>query len=200
MPITPVDHRSLRRIDDSDRERTVARLSDAYARGALTMREMELRMEAIYRANDHTELARLTDDLPRDGVPVQHAPSGLVAGARQGVSATFSSVEGLRLSVMPTLFDIRALFGSVDLDFRDTEFQPGVTEISVHSTLGNIEIKLPAHVEVEQTGDLTLCSFSVKDKKFRDGGALYPAVYRSIVRFTGHSFMSNIEIRRVKSS
>lgn len=199
MPSTPVDHSSLSRIDNSDRDRTVARLSEAYARDALTMREMELRMEAVYRASDHADLARLTEDLPRDGVPVPHAPSGLVAGARKGVSAVFSSVDGVRLAVMPTLFDIRAFFGSVELDFRETQFQPGVTEISVHSTLGSVEIKLPAHVQVEQTGDLTLSSFSVKDKNFKDGGLWNPAVHRSIVRFTGHSFMSSIEIRRVKA-
>jgi hypothetical protein len=199
MPSTPVDHSSLSRIDNSDRDRTVARLSEAYARDALTMREMELRMEAVYRASDPADLARLTEDLPRDGVPVLHAPSGLVAGARQGVSAVFSSVDGVRLAVMPTLFDIRALFGSVELDFRETQFQPGVTEISVHSTLGSVEIKLPAHVQVEQAGDLTLSSFSVKDKNFRDGGMWNPAAHQSIVRFTGHSFMSSIEIRKAKS-
>mgnify|MGYP000325747880 CR=1 FL=1 len=199
MPSTPVESRSLRRIDDADRDRTVARLSDAFARGALTMGELELRMESVYRAADHAELARLTDDLPRDGVPVPYASSGLVRGARQGVSATFSSVDGVRIAVMPTLFDIRALFGSVELDFRDTEFQPGVTEISIHANLGNIEIKLPAHVEVEQTGDLTFCSFSLKDKSFRGAAPMYRAQERSIVRFTGHSFMSNIEIRRVKA-
>lgn len=198
MSTTPVENRSLRRIDATDRDRTVARLSDAYARDALTMREMELRMEAVYRAVDQSDLTRLTDDLPSDGAPVRHASTGLVRGARQAVNATFSSVDGVRLTVMPTLFDIRALFGSVELDFRDTEFQPGVTEISVHATFGNIEIKLPAHVEVEQMGDHTLCSVSVKDKRFKDSRGWNPGGHRSIVRFTGHSFMSNIEIRREK--
>ena len=198
MPSTPVENRSLRRMDDSDRDRTVAHLSDAYARDALSMRELELRMEAVYRATEHAELARLTDDLPRDGVPAPYAGSGLVRGTRQGVNATFSSVDGVRFAVMPTLFDIHALFGSVELDFRDTEFQPGVTEISIHANLGNIEIKLPAHVEVEQTGDLTFCSFSLKDKSYKGPAPTYRARERCIVRFTGHSFMSNIEIRRVK--
>lgn len=199
MPSTPVNQFALRRLDEADRDRTVARLSDAFARNVLTMREMELRMEAVYRATDSAELARLTEDLPGDGVQVQNAMSGLVRGTRQGVNATFSSVDGLRLTQMPTLFDIRAFFGSVELDFRETEFQPGVTEISIHATLGNIEIKLPAHVEVEQTGDLTFCSFSLKDKGFKSVAPMYPGQARSIVRFTGHSFMSNIEIRRVKT-
>jgi hypothetical protein len=198
MSTTPVENRSLRRIDAADRDRTVAKLSAAYARDALTMRELELRMEAVYRAVDHADLTRLTSDLPADGAPVSHASTGLVRGARQGVNATFSTVDGVRLTVMPTLFDIRALFGSVELDFRDTEFQPGVTEISVHATLGNIEIKLPAHVEVEQMGDHTFCSVSLKDKRFKDSRGWKPGEYRSIVRFTGHSFMSNIEIRREK--
>lgn len=199
MPTTPVDHSLARPVNAADRDRTAARLSDAYSRDALSIRELELRMEAVFRACDHAELARLTEDLPGEGMPARSDVSGLVRGTRQTVSATFSTVEGLNIAVMPTLFDIRALFGSVELDFRDTIFRPGVTEISIHATLGNIEIKLPPDVEVEQDGDLTFCSFSSKDKGFKRGEMPLPGPNRPIVRFTGQSFLSNIEIRRMKS-
>ncbi len=198
MPTTPVDHPLARLISSADRDHAVALLSDAYARDALSMRELDLRMEAVYRATDHAELARLTEDLPGIGVAPRTSMTGLVGGTRQTVSATFSTVEGLNIAVMPTLFDIRALFGNVELDFRNTIFQPGVTEISIHSTLGNIEIKLPPHVEVEQAGDLTFCSFSMKDKGFKRADMLLPGPGTPIVRFTGASFLTNIEIRRVK--
>ncbi|MDZ7632209.1 MAG: DUF1707 domain-containing protein [Gemmatimonadaceae bacterium] len=198
MPTTPVDYPLAPMLSSADRDHAVALLSDAYARDAISMRELDLRMEAVYRATDHAELARLTEDLPGTGLPGRTAVSGLVGGTRQSVSATFSTVEGLNITVMPTLFDIRALFGNVELDFRETVFQPGVTEISIHATLGNIEIKLPPHVEVEQAGELTFCSFSMKDKGFKRAQMPLPGPGASIVRFTGQSFMTNIEIRRIK--
>lgn len=187
----------MRLVNSADRDRTVAWLSEAYTRDLLSMRELDLRMEAVFQATDQAELTRLTEDLPLDGVTAPRAASAMVGGTRQTVAATFSTVEGLNISVMPTLFDIRAVFGNVELDFRDTVFQPGVTEISIHATLGNIEIKLPHHVEVEQAGHLTFCSFSLKDKGFKRTSSTRPGPGASIVRFTGHSFLTNIEIRRV---
>ncbi len=199
MPSTPVDHPLARPISAADRDRTAARLSEAYSRDALSMRELELRLEAVFRASDAAELARLTEDLPGSGPSVRSTASELVRGERQTVLATFSSVERLNVAVMPTLFDIRAFFGNVELDLRDTIFHPGVTEISIHATLGNVEIKLPANVDVEQDADLTFCTFSMKDKGFKRGEQPLPAPGTPTVRFTGQSFMSNIEIRRVKS-
>ena len=106
MPITPVNHMPALRAGAAERDRTVAILSDAYARELLTMREFELRMEAVYRASGHAELARLTDDLPLYGRPDAQAASALVGGARQSLSATFSSIEGVSITVMPALFEL----------------------------------------------------------------------------------------------
>ncbi|MES3033820.1 MAG: DUF1707 domain-containing protein [Gemmatimonadota bacterium] len=198
MSSTPVDSPLVRPVSAADRDRTAALLSEAYSRDALSMRELELRLESVYRASEHAELARLTEDLPGSGLPTRTTVSDLVRGGRQTVSAAFSSVEGLNIAVMPTLFDIRAFFGNVELDFRETIFRPGVTEISIHATLSNIELKLPPDVEVEQDGDLSFCSFSMKDKGFRRSERPLPGPGTPIVRFTGQSFLSNIEIRRVK--
>lgn len=186
------------RAGSAERDRTVALLSDAYAREMLTMREFELRMEAVYRAADRADLARLTDDLPLSGRPDAQAASGLVGGARQTLSATFSSIEGVSIAVMPTLFELRAVFGSFELDFRHTTFLPGITEIHIDSTLGNIEVVLPAHVAVERHGDFTFCSYSLKDKGFK-GGHNFLSPDAPVVRFTGSAFMSNIEIKRVRT-
>ena len=196
MPSTPVSNLPSVRSDGDARERTVARLSEAYAQDMLTMGEFELRMEAVYRAASQADLERLTADLPMAGNTVAQAASALVRGARQKLTATFSSSEGVHFAVMPTLFEIRALFGSVEMDLRHTRFHPGVTEISIDSTLGNIELVLPADVVVERHGDFTFCSYAVKDKGFKRRDMPLP-LDAPIVRFTGRAFLSNIEIKRV---
>ena len=197
VPTTPVSHMPALRIDGDEREWTVARLSEAYTNSALTMGEFELRMEAVYRATNHSDLARLTADLPTTGNSAAQAASALVGGARQRIASTFSSVEGIHIAVMPTLFEIRAFFGSVELDFRHTVFQPGVTEISIGCTLGNVELVLPAHVAVERHGDFTFSTYSIRNKGFTAANDFLPPD-APVVRFTGRAFMSNIEIKRVK--
>lgn len=198
MPSTPVNHLPAMRAATAERERTVALLSDAYARELLSMREFELRMEAVYRAADRADLARLTDDLPLTGRPDAQAASALVGGSRQALSATFSSIEGISIAVMPTLFELRALFGSFELDFRHTTFQPGITEIHIDATFGNVEVVLPPHVAVERHGDFTFCSYTLKDKGFKGGHNFLPPD-APVVRFTGSAFMSNIEIKRIRT-
>lgn len=196
MPSTPTSNLPSVRYDGDARERTVARLSEAYANDMLTMGEFELRMEAVYRAAGHADLERLTADLPMAGNAAAQAASGLIRGARQKLTATFSSAEGVHFAVMPTLFEIRALFGNVELDLRHTIFHPGVTEISIDATVGKIELVLPADVIVERHGDFTFCSYAVKDKGFKRRDFPFP-LDAPVVRFSGRAFLSNIEIKRV---
>ncbi len=197
MPITPTSNMPAMRVDGDDRERTIALLSDAYARDMITMGELELRMEAVYCAADRADLARLTADLPTIGDLSAQAASGLIGGARQQLSAFFSSIEGVQIAVMPTLFDINATFGSVELDFRHTVFHPGITEISIAANFGSIELVLPSYVTVERHGHFSFSSYSIKDKGFKRAEHPLP-VNAPVVRLTGHAFLSNIEIKRVK--
>ena len=196
MPSTPVNHQPAVRPSGDARERTVAYLSDAYARDLLTMREFELRMEAVYRADSMADLARLTADLPQTGNSVAQQASGMVGGARQSLSATFSSVADVHITVMPTLFELRARFGSIQLDLRHTMFQPGVTEIHIDATAGNIALTLPAHLVIERHARFTFSSYGVKNKGLKPAQLfLHPDA--PIVRLTGQTFMSTIEIKRI---
>jgi Domain of unknown function (DUF1707)/Cell wall-active antibiotics response 4TMS YvqF len=196
LPTTPVNDLPAIRPTGDARERTVALLSDAYARDLLTMREFELRMEAVYRADSGVELARITADLPQVGNTRAQEATALVGGARQSLSATFSSVEDVHFTVMPTLFELRALFGSIELDLRHTIFQPGVTEIHIDATMGNIELIVPAHLAIERHGEFVFSSYAVKNKGFKAADLFLPPD-APILRLTGQTFMSNVEIKRV---
>ncbi|HWC85803.1 MAG TPA: DUF1707 domain-containing protein [Solirubrobacteraceae bacterium] len=52
------------RLNDADRERIAEVLARHAAAGALSIEELEARVEALYRARSHTEAAALTADLP----------------------------------------------------------------------------------------------------------------------------------------
>ena len=50
------------RLADDKRQRTIARLSDAFARDVIAVEEFERRVEAVYRASERTELEAVTRD------------------------------------------------------------------------------------------------------------------------------------------
>ena len=64
------------RIGDDERERAVTALSDHYGAGRLDRGELDVRVEAAYRARTADELAVLFDDLP-DPAPFRHRRPGL---------------------------------------------------------------------------------------------------------------------------
>jgi hypothetical protein len=69
------------RVGDPEREQTVAELQRFVSEGYLTLDEFEQRSAAAYRARTGSELAVLTEDLPRPALPARR-PDG--AGGLQG--------------------------------------------------------------------------------------------------------------------
>jgi len=64
------------RIGDAERERAVSALSDHYGAGRIERAELDVRVEAAYRARTADELAVLFDDLP-DPAPFRRKRPGL---------------------------------------------------------------------------------------------------------------------------
>jgi Domain of unknown function (DUF1707)/Cell wall-active antibiotics response 4TMS YvqF len=181
------------RIDVDDRERAVARLSEAYASDMLPMHEFERRVEAAYRAETESDLAMLLRDLPQR--ETARAITTVPDAARRVITATFSSVAQNRFEIVPPLLEIRARFGNVVLDFTRTAFLPGVTEIRILAQFGNVEIALPDGVRIENEGSAFLGTFEYTDE--RPPGALpehRSAQNRAVVRITGRALFGNIEI------
>ncbi|HVX45676.1 MAG TPA: DUF1707 domain-containing protein [Mycobacteriales bacterium] len=72
------------RASDADREKTVARLQQAFAEGRLELAEMDERTAAAYAAKTLGDLAALTRDLPAAGsAPVPPQPQANPAPAPQ---------------------------------------------------------------------------------------------------------------------
>jgi hypothetical protein len=191
------------RLTDDERERAVTRLSDAYARDTLVVEEFERRLEAVFKAADRDQLELLVRDLPLSApAPGESRSSGSVApsGGTRRIAAWFSNVERTGYTDIPRRLDIRVLFGNVELDLTQTNFAIGVTEISIKSTFGNVELFLPPGVVVENDGAALLGSFDCHapnaQRREGFGGALTVPSAR-IVRITGRALLSSVEVTQV---
>ena len=205
MPATPRDDTRpplpAFRVGDDERQRTIARLSDAFARDVIAVEEFERRVEAVYRATERTELAAVTQDLPLAPLEKETDVATTNATDTRRISSVFSNVERIGFSEMPRRLQIRAIFGNVELDLSQTHFPPGVTEIAIKSTFGNVEIFLPAGVTVENEGMAFLGSFELdrSERPRADGqfGVAGGARARSVVRITGRAVLSSVEVTQL---
>jgi uncharacterized protein DUF1707 len=70
------------RASDAEREQVARRLSEHAAAGRLTPEELDERLDAVYAARTHADLARLLEDLPGPAAPAPTDPERELARAR----------------------------------------------------------------------------------------------------------------------
>lgn len=166
------------------RERVVTLLSHHFAAGALTMEEFERRVSSVYGATGSAALDNLIADLPV--IATSTAP------AEGKLSAILSHTARHGTMVVPRHLKLVVFMGNVELDLRDATFAPGVSEIEVSATLGNVEITMPPGVRVECTGNAFLGSFESRLRTTQSTGAA--AASDTIVRVLGRATLSSVDI------
>jgi hypothetical protein len=174
-------------VSPAARERVISLLTERYAQDHLTLDEFERRAAAAYAARSPNELAALTADLP--GGEVSSTRPSLPAG---NVGVVLGSIVRA-MHAVPRVFDVRTVLGNIELDLTQASFAPGVTEISLHAFMGNIEIQLPAHVGVEDHVSAVLGSFEYR-RHPRAASWVESHHVTSVVRFTGRVTMSSAEV------
>ncbi len=171
------------------REAAIERLTSAFAHDLLPLDEFEHRVAAAYRASSPTELAELTADIPLN------APAGRSVEATSAnptrMAAVFSNVERGGAVDVPAHVELRALFGNLELDLRQARFAPGITEITIRSLFGNVEVLLPADVAVENDGEGVLANFTCRSTGLNPYGVIPVAQ----VRIHGRAVLSSVEVR-----
>jgi hypothetical protein len=168
------------------REHAVALLTHHFAAGTLSMEEFEHRVGVVYATSDQRALHQLVADLPSIA-----ASEPVPAEGR--LSAVLSHTARHGAMVVPRHLIVRVFMGNVELDLRDATFAPGVSEIEVSSTMGSVEITVPAGVRVECTGSALLGSF---ESRLRDPDSAGSASSGTIVRVTGRATLSSVDIHR----
>ncbi|WP_260613956.1 DUF1707 domain-containing protein [Streptomyces sp. WAC07061] len=185
------------RASDADRDRIAQILSDALAEGRLTSEEHSERLDTLYAVKTVGELDLLVRDLPADtggrrpatpATPVA-ATATAAGGPVETVVAVCSSSArkgrwrpGARTRAV-------SVMGDITIDLSEAVFEQQVTEITVTSVLGNVEVLVPENVTLRGYGSGVLGNFEVRG----EGAAADPQAPVVIVR--GFALLGNIEAR-----
>jgi hypothetical protein len=145
----------------AEREKVVARLSEAFAHDRLDIDELERRMTLAHERDTIASINQLVDDLAEaDG-----------KGRAQALAHSSESLEydeiiaifgGNRFSgprPLPRRLKIKAVFGGVQLDLREALFPDGVIEVQVKAVFGGVQIIVPPTLAVECHGVAILGGF-----------------------------------------
>ena len=101
------------------------------------------------------------------------------------------SVERRGPWAVPQHLAARVVCGSVVLDLREARFEPGVTTIDVHVTLGNVEVIVPPGMSVEVEASSTLGSIEQRTEPTEQ-------VSGPVVRITGRVKLGSLEIEMLR--
>ncbi|MGO4956505.1 DUF1707 SHOCT-like domain-containing protein [Luteococcus sp. Sow4_B9] len=195
------------RAGDSDREAVVARLSDAYQAGMLSLDEFSERTERAWGCVHLDELSELAADLPSasstPGQALQRSHGALPAtgGPRvtdqAGLPVTIGIMSGTERSglwVAGGTHTAVAIMGGVTLDLREARFNQQSTTIYAVAIMGGIEVIVPPDVAVRIQGLPVMGGFGM------EGPAINPSTLppdAPVVTITGVAFWGGVGVRRL---
>jgi hypothetical protein len=186
------------RPDSAQRDKVIDRLTTGFAEGAIDTDEFERRVTVAHRSESLAEIEALVTDLPTPdaGALVPAAAGGLrtvvpagVAPPRSRTMSLFGSTTRTGSWTVPRHLEVRAIFGNVELDFRDAVLPAGVIELDVSAVFGNIEITVPPHLAIEAEGNAILGNF---DHVARAPSHAAPDA--PLLRITGRCVFANVEV------
>jgi hypothetical protein len=138
------------RASHEDRDRAVEILRVAAGDGRLTAAELDERVEAALTARTGGELAALTADLPAGP-----GRAGAVAGpAKEVVRLDYQGGNATRRGqwVVPARMEIRAVGGTVTLDFTDAVITRPTLRIQAYVRGGGLVLVTRPGIEVDADG------------------------------------------------
>lgn len=185
------------------RQITIDALCEHFANDAITVEDFESRIDLAHAANTADELRELLRDLPSGDLPVVAGSSTHPVPGREGQLAPsdHSKQNGYAVAVLggsrrrgrwspAAVTHSVAVLGGVELDFREAQLPPGVTEIKAYSIMGGIEIIVPPGLNVESHGIGILGAFehAADDVQLTDPNA-------PVLRISGIALMGGVDIK-----
>ncbi len=161
------------RASHQDRDRVVEILRVAAGDGRLTAAELDQRLEAALNARTESELAVLTADLPA----VASQPGGIAPQAKDLVRIDCQRSSARRVGgwVVPQRMEIRAVGGTVKLDFTEAVITEPTLQIEAKLQGGSLVLVTKPGIEVD-ADDVAVRGGSVKVRP--DTGSKRPVILR----------------------
>jgi hypothetical protein len=177
-----------------ERERVIARLSDAFARELLDLDEFERRLTVAHRADAVADLAPLVADLEAPATTTALVPAPATAAPstvreRQTMLAIMGGAMRRGSWVPARRMRVVACMGGVDLDFREARLAPGVTEVVVFALMGGARLIVPPTLAVEVEGTAIMGGF---DHTVRAPAEIDPD--RPRLRVSGVAMMGGVSV------
>ena len=174
------------------RERVIEALSEHFSRDNLSLDDLDTRMARVYAATTSQEVEALLDGLPALAtgapVPVTLDSFSPAPKLRERLVAIMLGVVRRGSWKIPRRLRVVAIMGGVELDLRQAELQPGVTEISAFVLMGGLVVRVPPGVRLETDGFAFMGGF--EDRMHEPGIARADA---PVVRVTGVAIMGGVD-------
>jgi hypothetical protein len=179
------------RASDADRDTAAAVINNALAEGRLTAEEHSERLDSIYSAKTHAELAPLLSDLPGNAavLPEPSAPAPRGIGSR--IIAIFGGATRKGSWHPDPVLNVVAVFGGVELDFRDAVLPGKEVLLRATAVLGGVEVTVPPEMRVVDNGIAILGGREVAGNVAESASPDAP-----VLRIEGVCVLGGIEVKR----
>lgn len=185
------------RASDADRDRVLKLLATATSDGRLTVEEHSDLMTQTLHARTLGELVVITQDLApvSSGAPRPAATPAQGLSTRRGLLAVFGARTRKGVWQVPTELRANAVFGAIQLDFRDAQFDGPDVVLIANSIFGAVELTVPDWVRVEDEGHVIFGAREFHDAK--GGSPQVPPPQPTVtVRLRGLTVFGAVEVRR----
>ena len=192
------------RASEADRERVAERLREALAEGRLSQEEHEERLDTLYRAKTIGELAPITHDLPVGGTSAVEEP-GMPVGmtvsseearqlaseseGKENIVAVFGGAERKGRWLVEPRTNVSALFGGIDLDFREAVLTQREVTVQCAVIFGGVTIVVPHGVRVVNNTTAILGGATIR------GADTVTDPNAPTIRLTGTCMLGGIDVK-----
>lgn len=160
---------------DTLREEVIEQLTNNYSKDVIDMSTYESRVETAHSASTKTELIAIVEDLPFIDEKSDTSPKRSTVAYNpeptENLVAIFAGNERKGVWQPALKSNCAAIFGGIELDYRECPIPPEGIELNIFCALGGIEITVPEGVRVTTNCIPILGGVSNKAKGVLDSNA-----------------------------